>query len=110
MDLLLKKMNYNTIENFFFNFNKMSLEDNGFQSIKKNIFFVNNNDNVLKNDNYMKLFYLKRTNKSVSYIMSNIMTNLGLKYNKKFMDYNIFRTIEKFRCVKEEKEYMIRFT
>ena len=110
MDLLLKKMNYNTIENFFFNFNKMSLEDNGFQSIKKNIFFVNNNDNILKNDNYMKLFYLKRTNKSVSYIMSNIMTNLGLKYNKKFMDYNIFRTIEKFRCVKEEKEYMIRFT
>jgi hypothetical protein len=109
IDFLLKKIDYNTIENIFLNFDKMSLEDAGFKTIKKDIYFINN-DNIIKNDNYMKLFFVKRTHKSTTYIMSNIMYNLSLKYNKNFMDYNIFRTIEKFRCTKEEKEYIIRFT
>ena len=109
IDFLLKKIDYNTIENIFLNFDKMSLEDAGFKTIKKDIYFINN-DNIIKNDNYMKLFFVKRTHKSTTYIMSNIMYNLSLKYNKNFMDYNIFRTIEKFRCSKEEKEYIIRFT
>ena len=109
IDFLLKKIDYNTIENIFLNFDKMSLEDAGFKTIKKDIYFINN-DNIIKNDNYMKLFFVKRTHKSTNYIMSNIMYNLSLKYNKNFMDYNIFRTIEKFRCTKEEKEYIIRFT
>ena len=109
IDFLLKKIDYNTIENMFLNFDKMSLEDAGFKTIKKDIYFINN-DNIIKNDNYMKLFFVKRTHKSTNYIMSNIMYNLSLKYNKNFMDYNIFRTIEKFRCTKEEKEYIIRFT
>ena len=109
IDFLLKKIDYNTIENIFLNFDKMSLEDEGFKTIKKDIYFINN-DNIIKNDNYMKLFFVKRTHKSTTYIMSNIMYNLSLKYNKNFMDYNIFRTIEKFRCTKEEKEYIIRFT
>ena len=108
IDCLLKKIDYNTLENIFLNFDIKSLEDTGFQSIKKDIYFINN-DNIIKNDNYMKLFFVKRTNKSTTYIMSNIMYNLSLKYNKHFMDYNIFRTIEKFRCSKEEKEYIIRF-
>ena len=109
IDFILKKIDYNTIENIFLNFDKMSLEDEGFKTIKKDIYFINN-DNIIKNDNYMKLFFVKRTHKSTTYIMSNIMYNLSLKYNKNFMDYNIFRTIEKFRCTKEEKEYIIRFT
>jgi hypothetical protein len=109
IDFLLKKIDYNTIENIFLNFDKMSLEDAGFKTIKKDIYFINN-DNIIKNDNYMKLFFVKRTHKSTTYIMSNIMYNLSLKYNNNFMDYNIFRTIEKFRCTKEEKEYIIRFT
>ena len=109
IDFILKKIDYNTIENIFLNFDKMSLEDPGFKTIKKDIYFINN-DNIIKNDNYMKLFFVKRTHKSTTYIMSNIMYNLSLKYNKNFMDYNIFRTIEKFRCTKEEKEYIIRFT
>ena len=109
MNFLLKQTDYNTIENIFLNFNKLSLEEKGFQSIKKDIYFINN-DNILKNGNYMKLFYVKRTHKSKTYILSNIMTNLSLKYNKKFMDYNIYRTIEKYRCVNEQKEYIIRFT
>lgn len=109
IDFLLKKIDYNTIENIFLNFDKLSLEDEGFKTIKKDIYFINN-DNIIKNDNYMKLFFVKRTHKSTNYIMSNIMYNLSLKYNKNFMDYNIFRTIEKFRCTKEEKEYIIRFT
>ena len=42
--------------------------------------------------------------------MSNIMNNLSHKYNKNFMDYEIYKIIEKFMCKKEEKQYIIRFT
>ena len=108
-DYLLKQMDYNTIENFFMNFNKLSLDEDGFQEIKKEIYFINT-DNILNNENYMKLFYVKRTSKSTNFIMSILMNNLSHKYNKNFMDYNIFKTIEKFRCVNEEKQYIIRFT
>ena len=108
-DYLLKQMDYNTIENFFMNFNKWSLDEDGFQEIKKDIYFINT-DNILNNENYMKLFYVKRTSKSTNFIMSILMNNLSHKYNKNFMDYNIFKTIEKFRCVNEEKQYIIRFT
>ena len=107
-DYLLKQMDYNTIENFFMNFNKWSLDEDGFQEIK-DIYFINT-DNILNNENYMKLFYVKRTSKSTNFIMSILMNNLSHKYNKNFMDYNIFKTIEKFRCVNEEKQYIIRFT
>ena len=108
-DFLLKQMDYNTIENFFMNFNKRSLDEDGFQEIKKDIYFINT-DNILNNENYMKLFYVKRTSKSTNFIMSILMNNLSHKYNKNFMDYNIFKTIEKFRCINEEKQYIIRFT
>ena len=102
IDFILKKIDYNTIENIFLNFDKMSLEDAGFKTIKKDIYFINN-DNIIKNDNYMKLFFVKRTHKSTTYIMSNIMYNLSLKYNKNFMDYNIFSQLEKFLCNKDKK-------
>ena len=37
------------------------------------------------------------------------MCNLSIKYNKDFMDYNIFKTMEKFICMKDEKKYMIKY-
>ena len=109
IDSLLKQMDYNTIENIFLNFNKKSLERKEFDMIKKEFFFVNNED-ILNNDNYLKIFFINRTHKSNMFIMNNIMNHLSLKYNKKFMDYEIFRMLEKFICTKEKKKYMIQFT
>ncbi len=109
IDFLLKQMDYNTLENIFFNFNKLSLDEKGFESIKNDI-FIASNENVLNNNNYMKLYFTKRTIKSTAFIMSNIMNNLSIKYNKFFMDYNIFKNMEKYICEKEEKKYMIKFT
>ena len=109
IDFLLKQMDYNTLENIFFNFNKLSLDEKGFESIKNDI-FIASNENVLNNNNYMKLYFTKRTIKSTGFIMSNIMNNLSIKYNKFFMDYNIFKNMEKYICEKEEKKYMIKFT
>ena len=109
IDFLLKQMDYNTLENIFFNFNKLSLDEKGFESIKNDI-FIASNENVLNNNNYMKLYFTKRTIKSTAFIMSNIMNNLSVKYNKFFMDYNIFKNMEKYICEKEEKKYMIKFT
>ena len=109
IDFLLKQMDYNNLENIFFNFNKLSLDEKGFESIKNDI-FIASNENVLNNNNYMKLYFTKRTIKSTAFIMSNIMNNLSIKYNKFFMDYNIFKNMEKYICEKEEKKYMIKFT
>ena len=109
IEFLLKQMDYNTLENIFFNFNKLSLDEKGFESIKNDI-FIACNENVLNNNNYMKLYFTKRTIKSTAFIMSNIMNNLSIKYNKFFMDYNIFKNMEKYICEKEEKKYMIKFT
>ena len=109
IDFLLKQMDYNTLENIFFNFNKLSLDEKGFESIKNDI-FIACNENVLNNNNYMKLYFTKRTIKSTAFIMSNIMNNLSIKYNKFFMDNIIFKNMEKFICEKEEKKYMIKFT
>ena len=109
IDFLLKQMDYNTLENIFFNFNKLSLDEKGFESIKNDI-FIASNENVLNNNNYMKLYFTKRTIKSTAFIMSNIMNNLSIKYNKFFMDYNIFKNMEKYICEKKKKKYMIKFT
>ena len=65
---------------------------------------------MLNNDNYLKIFFTTRTLKSNSFIMTNIMNNLSLKYNKNFMDYDIYRNLEKFICEKGEKKYVIQFT
>ena len=32
------------------------------------------------------------------------MTNLSLKYNKDFLDYDIFKSLERFICEKEKKK------
>ena len=109
LNKLLISTNYNTIENIYMIFNKESLDNKGYEAINKEI-FMESNDNVLNNDNYIKLFCRNRTQKSKNFIMNNIMFNLSLKYNKNFMEYNIFKTMEKFRCNNTNKNYVIQFT
>ena len=109
MDNLLKSVDYNTIESLYMNFNNQSLKDQGYELIKKDIFFTNE-INLLNEGNYIKIYFTKRTNKSIVNIRDNIMTNLSLKYNKDFLDYDIFKSLERFICEKEKKKYVIQFT
>ena len=109
MDNLLKSVDYNTIENLYMNFNNQSLKDKGYELIKKDIFFTNE-INLLNEGNYIKIYFTKRTNKSIINIRDNIMTNLSLKYNKEFLDFDIFKSLERFICEKEKKKYVIQFT
>ena len=102
MDNLLKSVDYNTIESLYMNFNNQSLKDKGYELIKKDIFFTNE-INLLNEGNYIKIYFTKRTNKSIVNIRDNIMTNLSLKYNKDFLDYDIFKSLERFICEKEKK-------
>ena len=105
MDNLLKSVDYNTIESLYMNFNNQSLKDKGYELIKKDIFFTNE-INLLNEGNYIKIYFTKRTNKSIVNIRDNIMTNLSLKYNKEFLDYDIFKSLERFICEKEKKKYV----
>lgn len=68
-----------------------------------------NKENPINSNNFINLFFVKRTIKSTNLIKSNIMMNLSLKYNKNFMDYNIFRNIEKFLCNNSKKSYYVQF-
>lgn len=97
--LLLNSSNYNTLENIFLKFSKKSLKDKEYQ----------NKENPINSNNFINLFFVKRTIKSTNLIKSNIMMNLSLKYNKNFMDYNIFRNIEKFLCNNSKKSYYVQF-
>ena len=97
--LLLNSSNYNTLENIFLKFSKKSLRDKEYQ----------NKENLLNSNNFINLFFVKRTIKNTNLIKSNIMVNLSLKYNKNFMDYNIFKNIEKFLCNNSKKRYYVQF-
>ena len=105
---LLKCNNYNTIENIFMTFSKKSLDNEEYEKIKSEIFYMSN-ENALNNDNHLKIFFVKRTNKSIKTIKNNIMMNLSFKYNRKFMDYNIFKNLEKYICNNCIKNYIIQF-
>lgn len=106
---LIYSTNYNTIENIYLQFSKRSLEDEEYQKhIEKELINIGNNV-IIENDNYKDLFFIKRTNKTLNIIKNNIMASLSLKYNRNFMDYNIFSNFEKFLCAKEKKICKILF-
>ena len=106
---LIYSTNYNTIENIYLQFSKRSLKDEEYQkNIEKELINIGNNV-IIEIDTYKDLFFIKRTNKALNIIKNNIMANLSLKYNRNFMDYNIFANFEKFFCAKEKKICNILF-
>jgi hypothetical protein len=105
---LIYSTNYNTIENIYLQFSKRSLKDEEYQKIEKELINIGYNV-IIENENYKDLFFIKRTNKALNMIKNNIMMNLSLKYNRNFMDYNIFSNFEKFFCAKEKKLCNILF-
>ena len=107
LNQLLDTTNYNTIENMFITLSKKSLNSKGYEDIKYNLFLLS--DNILTDSNYKNLYFVQRTNKTVNNIKSNIMTNISLKYNNNFMEYNIFKALEKFLYPNSKKKYVIEF-
>lgn len=109
MTKLIYSTNYNTIENIYLQFSKRSLKDEEYEkNIEKELIYIGNNV-IIESDNYKDLFFIKRTNKALNIIKNNIMINLSLKYNRNFMDYNIFSNFERFFCAKEKKICNILF-
>ena len=109
LNMLLNCTNYNTIENIFMTFSKKSLDNEEYEDKVRNEILYMSREKVLNIDNYIELFSIKRTNKGVNLIKNNIMMNLSLKYNKRFMDYEIFKSLEKFIYNKYKKNYIIQF-
>ena len=100
---LLEKTNYNTIEKIFIQFNKNSLEDNDLKNRYEKIQLKDNKD-----IDFINLFFIKRNEKNKEKILK-IIYKVGNKYNKKFMDYNIFLCIEKFISDKDKKQIIIKY-
>ena len=109
LNTLLKCTNYNTIQNIFMTFSKKSLNDKGYEGKIKNDINNISKENILDDENYINIKYVIRTNRTVNIIKNNIMMNLSLKYNKRFMEYNIFKCLEKFYCKNCNKKYLIQF-
>ena len=102
---LLDKTNYNKIEKIFLQFSKNSLKDKDLQLKygKKLEALKDNRDN-----NFTELFFINHNEKIKDKIL-RIMYKIGKKYNKKFMDCNIFSEIEKFISQKDRKQVIIQY-
>ena len=102
---LLEKTNYNKIEKIFIQFSKNSLKDKDLKNKygRKLELLKDNRDN-----NFMNLFFVKINEKDKDKIL-RIMYKIGKKYNKNFMDCNIFLEMEKFLSQKDKKQVIIQY-
>ena len=102
---LLEKTNYNKIEKIFIQFGKKSLENpdlikkygRKLQNLKRN-----------KDNNFIDLYFVKKNEKNKDKIL-RMMYKVGQKYNKLFMDCEIFLGIEKFISEKDKKQIIIQY-
>lgn len=101
---ILSKTNYNTIEKIFIQFNKKSLENDDF----KKKYGKSNKLKENKDDKFINLYYVKRNEKDKNKILKT-MYRIGSKYNKLFMDYNIFLCLEKFISEKDRKKIIVQY-
>ena len=102
---LLEKINFNKIEKIFIQFSKKSLDDNNFKKIYGDKFekLKDNRDN-----NFIDLYFVKNNEKNKDKIL-RMMFKIGKRYNKNFMDYNIFLGIEKYISNNEKKKIIIQY-
>ena len=105
---LLKKTNYNTLENIFMQFNIKSIikDKNLEEKLECDISNVERGV-CIKSDNLVELFKIKR-NKIITNKLINLMIRLTKK-NKNIMKYNIYSNIDKFLCINESKKVIIHF-
>jgi hypothetical protein len=94
---LIKNTNYNKIQRIEISFN--NTENKIYKTPKKKANMEENNENI------MDLYYIKIDDIYEKYknIILKMMYKLGNKFNKDFMDFNIYSQMEKFLCNKEKK-------
>ena len=102
---LLEKINFNKIEKIFIQFSKKSLDDNNFKK-KYGDKFEKLKDT--RDNNFIDLYFVKNNEKNKDKIL-RMMFKIGKRYNKNFMDYNIFLGIEKFISKNEKKKIIIQY-
>ena len=97
IEKLLKNTNYNKIQKIQLSYNNS--ENKMYKTPQKK----DNNDYLI--ENIMDLYYIKNDDVYEKYknLTLNMMYKVGKKYNKNFMDYNIFSQLEKFLCNKDKK-------
>ena len=101
---LLKNTNYNKIQKITIQFNDINFEN----KIEKDIYKTPQKKNNIideSNQNSIDLYYIKTDEfyEKFKNQTLNMMYKIGKKYNKDFMDYNIFSELEKFLCNKGKK-------
>jgi hypothetical protein len=101
---LLKNTNYNKIQKITIQFNDINFEN----KIEKDIYKTPQKKNNIideSNQNSIDLYYIKTDEfyEKFKNQTLNMMYKVGKKYNKDFMDYNIFSELEKFLCNKGKK-------
>ena len=101
----MEKTNYNKIEKIFIQFNKKSLEDKKLKE-KYGFKFQRLKDN--KDYNFMDLYFVKKNDKYKDKILKT-MYIIGKKYNRKFIDYNIFKGLEKYINNNDKKQNIIQY-
>ena len=112
---LIKKTNYNKISkiSFFLNLNNND-ENNDNNENNENKMFVTPKKNKLNaeksNENELDLYYIQKNEDYETFknYILNMMYKVGKKYNKDFMDFNIFSQLEKFLCNKGKKKVVIQ--
>ena len=102
---LLLKSNYNIIENIFFQFNKESLKDEGYQEKLK---LDEYKQKIIIDRNFIDLFCIQRKKKNTNMIL-NLINKLSQKFNKSFNHYYIFLNIEKFIESMQKKMNIVEF-
>ena len=112
---LIKKTNYNKISkiSFFLNLTNND-ENNDNNENNENKMFVTPKKNKLNaeksNENGLDLYYIQKEKDYETFknYILNMMYKVGKKYNKDFMDFNIFSQLEKFLFNKGKKKVIIQ--
>ena len=112
---LIKNTNYNKIAriSFFLNLNNND-DNNENNENNENKMFTTPKKNKSKEEKSkatgLKLYYIQKNEEYELFknIILKMMYKVGKKYNKDFMDFNIFSQLEKFLCTKGKKKIIIK--
>jgi len=112
---LIKNTNYNKIAriSFFLNLNNND-DNNENNENNENKMFTTPKKNKSKEEKSkatgLKLYYIQKNEEYELFknIILKMMYKVGQKYNKDFMDFNIFSQLEKFLCTKGKKKIIIK--
>ena len=103
---LIKNTNYNKIAKITFSLNLNNNDENKMFSTPKK----NELNSEKSKENEINLYYIKKDEIYEEFKNSilNMMYKVGNKYNKDFMDFNIFAGLEKFLCNNGKKKIIIQ--